>query len=739
MQHGSEVRGPRSGIESPRRLALSCIVACALAARAAAQIVPPPTPVKLTAAGASAGDSFGASVAYSHGRIAVGAPRADLAGSVDAGAVYAFTFDGSNWVQEPRLTTASVSAGAEFGRAIAMSEDTLVVGAWRDARPAGPASGSAWVFTRAGSSWGSPMRLPAGVRPGDEFGASVAVRGDWIAVGAPSLPDGQVTLYQRKSGAWQPVQVVRAFLPSTSSPQFGRSVAFTGVGQGDVLAVGAPGHASGSIPDTGAVYLFERSAERWRPRQFLPGFPHYAGGGVFGVKFGRAVSAARRSLFVASDREAIAFTPSPGGTWMWRNRLVSVADSSFLPRTDVAISNRAAVQGRRREINDRGVGQGFQRLLTGNISYLPLLLASDGASGDFFGHAVAIEGDSSVLGAPSDDHAGGVDAGSAYVYRSACPPDAWTMVDPGGGMAPSPRQYAEMVWMSGRRRILLFGGTSGEPANYHGDTWEWDGARWWQRTLQSPPAPRRAHAMVHETLTGRVILFGGLDGVQRFGDMWQWNGSNWTQISNSGAVPSAPAGHRAVYDSNRARIVMYRNPFQPGSSLDTFEWFRTGDATGQWVQFPTGAPGAGPGQRMFQAMAYDAVRRVTVLHGGQGSQILGDTWTWDGQSWRLVASGGAPSLRDHVMVQDGATGELVIVGGVSPSPAAYSHTTSLWDGLGWRTISAATTPANEGRSGAAGAWDGIRRRVTIFGGSWNGHPSGFFWYGDTRAWGGARE
>ena len=47
---------------------------------------------------------------------------------------------------------------------------------------------------------------------------------------------------------------------------------------------------------------------------------------------------------------------------------------------------------------------------------LAKLLASDAAAGDWFGRSVSVSGDTAVMGAHSDDHAGGTDAGSAYVF-----------------------------------------------------------------------------------------------------------------------------------------------------------------------------------------------------------------------------------------------------------------------------------------------------------------------------------
>lgn len=718
--------------ELGRAVLLMWLVGGAASVRALAQVVPPPAAVKLTASDARPGDNFGWSVAYSHGRIAVGAPRKDNAGGVDAGAVYSFTFNGSNWVQEAPLFTTSVSAGAEFGRAIAMSEDLLVVGAWHDSRMGGPAAGSAWVYTRGANSWGSPIRLHESGSGGAEFGASVAVRGDWIAVGAPSGSHGLVYLFERHLGSWRFVERLESFAATGPLDRFGWSVAFSGVETGDVLAVGAPGRLGlGSVPDVGAVYLYASQSGAWLPTRYFLGPVHNLGGAPFGARFGRAVSAARRSLLVASDRDSRFFTQSANGGWQLHNGYISAAtDSSGPPRTDVAVTSRTVLSGWRRDALDRGSVRQFDRNAPSTLSYRGPHYASDGAFGDFFGSSVALEGRSFVAGAPTDDHGGGVDAGSVYVFRDPCTPDTWSLVDAGGPGSPPGRLYPELARRG--NRVVLFGGQREGPTSYFGDTWEWNGSRWIDRSQPGGPLPRRSHALVSERPTGRVILFGGLDATQRFGDMWQWDGSSWTPITNSGDVPTNPAGHKAVYDTARNRIVMYRNPFEPGYSLDTFEWRRTSNATGVWTRFPTAT--SGPGQRLFHAMVYDEARRVTLLHGGSGGPspgVHGDTWTWDGATWTQVSTSGTGLLRSHFMGYDPVT-ETVVMAAGSNELGQWIPLTWTWNGSQWTSVPASTTDVNS-RLISAVAWDSVSRKLLLFGGrmySTAGTPH----LGDTRVW-----
>jgi hypothetical protein len=131
---------------------------------------------RLTARGGAAGDWFGASVALSGDTALVGAP---LAGHT--GAAYVFVRDGSRWTQQARLTARDGSACDWFGRTVALSGDTALMGAWYKNNHAG----AAYVFVRDGSRWAQQAELTA--RDGaaeDYFGSSVALCGDTALVGA---------------------------------------------------------------------------------------------------------------------------------------------------------------------------------------------------------------------------------------------------------------------------------------------------------------------------------------------------------------------------------------------------------------------------------------------------------------------------------------------------------------------------------------------------------------------------
>jgi hypothetical protein len=145
---------------------------------------------KLVAGDGTRDDSFGRSVAISGDTVAVGAYGEDDKFPFSSGSAYIYTRDvaGSltaGWTQRAKL----VAAPIYFGWSVAISGDTMVVGAYGD-DDKGTDSGSAYIFTRdaAGSltaGWTQRAKLVAGDGAADgRFGTSVAISGDTVAVGA---------------------------------------------------------------------------------------------------------------------------------------------------------------------------------------------------------------------------------------------------------------------------------------------------------------------------------------------------------------------------------------------------------------------------------------------------------------------------------------------------------------------------------------------------------------------------
>jgi hypothetical protein len=135
-----------------------------------------------------AGDKFGYSVAIEDDTIIVGAPRHDDS-ETDSGAAYVFRRDAGTWIQDPNFTGSGLFEKAYFGHSVALSGNTAVVGAYRNDLDVDSNllvdAGSAYVFRFDGSIWPEEEKLiPADAVGGEEFGWAVAISGDTVVVGA---------------------------------------------------------------------------------------------------------------------------------------------------------------------------------------------------------------------------------------------------------------------------------------------------------------------------------------------------------------------------------------------------------------------------------------------------------------------------------------------------------------------------------------------------------------------------
>src|SRR5262245_52455304 len=94
------------------------------------------------------------------------------------------------------------AADDEFGRSVAVSGDTLVVGATGDDIGANNNQGSAYVFVRSGGVWSFQQKLTANDgAAGDGFGRSVAISGDTVAISSFS-GNGAAYVFVRSGGVW---------------------------------------------------------------------------------------------------------------------------------------------------------------------------------------------------------------------------------------------------------------------------------------------------------------------------------------------------------------------------------------------------------------------------------------------------------------------------------------------------------------------------------------------------------
>ncbi|MGQ0798991.1 MAG: putative Ig domain-containing protein, partial [Pseudomarimonas sp.] len=322
---------------------------------------------QLTASDGAANDQFGRSVALSGDTALVGAPFDDIVADENQGSAYVFTRSGSTWTLQDKLTPFDGEANDEFGSSVALSGNTALIGAFLDDVGANSNQGSAYVYTRSGSNWTQQAKLTAGDgAASDEFGFSAALSGDTALVGA-HLDDtgrGSAYVYVRSGSAWTQQAKLAA---GGSFAEFGHSVALSG----DTALIGAWRASVGANLFQGLAFVYSRSGSTWPLQAVL-----LASDGDSGDGFGSSVALSGDTALVGAS-------------------------------SDEVVANFG--QGSAYEYSRSGSTWTEQAKLT----------ASDGAANESFGDSIALSGNTALIGSPFNDGSspfGNPNEGAAYVF-----------------------------------------------------------------------------------------------------------------------------------------------------------------------------------------------------------------------------------------------------------------------------------------------------------------------------------
>jgi hypothetical protein len=403
------------GVLKPTGGALILVLAVLLAARAT-QACAQCERANLTDDNGQAGDKFAYSVAISDQVVMVGAPWDDDRGD-NYGSTFVFARAGDAWSEAQKLPAEGSAILAGFGRSVGLDGSAAVIGV------RGPQT--AYVFEWSAGAWHEgPELVPDDWWFGSFYGERVALSGDFAAVGAPhddqsGYRSGSAYIFEREpNGVWSQAAKL---LPDDGEPynKFGYAVALCD----GVAVIGAPGdNDQGNY--SGSAYVFERDLNGvwWQAAKLLA-----SDGGPF-TGYANALAVCGDLVMIgAADAEgnephagsAYVYERDPNGAWPEVAKLIADdgCTSDFFG-CSVALSGSVAVIGAD-GVDDLGNGSGaayvFVRQTNGTWSQVAKVMADDGAAYDRFGNAVAVSGNSAVIGAYLDDDQG-EDAGSAYIF-----------------------------------------------------------------------------------------------------------------------------------------------------------------------------------------------------------------------------------------------------------------------------------------------------------------------------------
>ena len=376
---------------------------------------------KLLASDGSSTDTFGVAVGVC-GDVAVITAWDDDNGT-DAGAAYVFRRNGSIWVEEAKLLASDGAPGDLFGTYVAISGDTVVIGAHYDDNRNGTNSGAAYVFRYNGSNWVEEAQLLASDgTTGDLFGTTVAISGDVILIGAQhndggcGADAGAAYVFRYDGSGW----VEEAKLTASdcaAGDRFGIGVTISG----GTAVIGADKDDDNGT-DSGSAYVFRYNGSNWVEEAKLlasDGGPGDSFGDSTAVDGGVVVVSARYDESAAGSAYVFRYD---GSNWVEEAKLAAsdgAANDHFGCR--IGISGGTAVIGAYWD-DDKGTTSGSAYVFRyGGSSWVQeaKLLASDGAAGDSFGGSVGISGSTAVIAAFYDDDKG-ANSGSAYVFDVNC-------------------------------------------------------------------------------------------------------------------------------------------------------------------------------------------------------------------------------------------------------------------------------------------------------------------------------
>jgi hypothetical protein len=394
-----------------------------------------PETAQFTSVAPFAGD-FGRAISIGGNMMAVGDPS-DNEAQPTSGAVDLWVRDSEltrDWRKFGRVKSDTAQTGANFGRAVATDSQLLIVGAPGE----NSGRGAVYIYSRGAAvpdtgvyTW----RLRAVIRrptdPADvQFGAAVALHGTEIAIGAPSYPDsrvagapqtGRVFLYRPTVAgdftAWTSSATLLA-LDSSDNSQFGSTIAW----EGDSIAIGAWLQTGG-----GAAYIFRSSGvpTTWALVKKL--VPSDTSRGAFGPVLSLSGTTLAVGTFppliFPNAGGAFIFERNSGGVNQWGETRVIVPPANqsgwgaalALDGDSLVIgSNVQSVSG----LSRSGTAFVHRRNEGGPNRWgqVRQLIAPDATADDFFGAAVAIDGSAIAISAPGSD-AAAPDAGAVYTWR----------------------------------------------------------------------------------------------------------------------------------------------------------------------------------------------------------------------------------------------------------------------------------------------------------------------------------
>jgi hypothetical protein len=516
----------------------------------------PSQAAQLLAFDGAAADNYGFASGISGDTLVVGAP--DQNGS--RGKAYVYVRSGGAWTLQATLTASDGQPNDGFATSIAVDGDTIVAGAPLDDTGGVSDHGSAYVFVRSGTTWSLQAKLLASDQSaGDQFGTSVAVSGNALAVGAQqgNGGTGAAYVYERSGTTWTETTRLVAS-DAASNDLFGFFVALDGTS----VLVGAPNDDHSWLVDPGSAYVFAKVGASWVQRaKIMPDAADRRAGAHFGacvaLSGGTAVAGAYGDTPGAvAAGSAFVFTGS-GTIWTQQARLVAsdgLANDQFGHAVAV-LGDVAAVTSPLRDSGGTDSGAVYVFTRSGTAwTQGAVLTGAGGLANDELGRSVGLSSDALVAGAWRDDTPAGIDAGSAYVYDLT-------------GDAPTVTDQPDPVSLCAGPSVNLSVAASGSSLTYR---WRKDGV-----TLSNGGSISGAASAALTISPSAAGDSGSYDCVVTGTCGTVTSGAALVSVSPPTGIAAAPVGGSACVGSPFTFTVVAE-----GTGPFAYQWFRDGTPVG---------------------------------------------------------------------------------------------------------------------------------------------------------------
>ena len=369
---------------------------------------------KIKAPDAAQDDALGRGVAIYGDYAVVGAPRDDAI-DTDSGSVYFYKRSGSSWTRQSKESWGEYCS--YFGETATIWGDWAIVGA-PSMDGGAMSSGAAYLFKRTGDIWTKTQRL---VDPSPSvngyYGSAVSVHGDYAVVGGDYR---SVHVYQRSGDTWNKAADLTPSTPTTDC--FGHNVSISD----NYAIVGSWNNSAGLAYGTGAAYIFQRSGSTWSQVGMLTASDKQAGdnfGESVAITDQYAVIGAQKDDDKGTDSGSVYVFQRNGSNWVQMAKLVASngATSDYFGKS-VSISGNNIVVGayNKRTDTDGGVGAAYWfELVDGTWQEEGFLRPEHPVTGtgyaDYTGWSVGVGGDFAIAGSMYDCE-GSTCSGAAYIF-----------------------------------------------------------------------------------------------------------------------------------------------------------------------------------------------------------------------------------------------------------------------------------------------------------------------------------